>query len=164
MTRIVIYVANEEMTALKPLARRLEKKGATVVFSAIKWRDPIKADQVLTLPKYLEAVKNIYAGRSEPITVIENDEVIPLEAIVAPEAQEPTIPVLVIEPVVAEPELIPVIDVPEITTDEIVMTAGEVEPIPAAESVSVEDEPVALADTSRVEDEIKSPRSRRSFT
>lgn len=75
MKRITIYCHNEDTEALRPLRERLEKKGALVRFQSVKYAEMSNTDQVLTLPKYLDRVKGIFAGSNIPVTPITDDVV-----------------------------------------------------------------------------------------
>lgn len=90
MSRILIYVQNEEIEALKPLAERLVKKGAMVNFSAIKYLEKGKCDQALTLPKYLDKIKALFAGTDVAVKAIEDDEPSAVKQVAAPEVVELT--------------------------------------------------------------------------
>lgn len=87
MKRIIIYVHNEDMEALKPLRQRLERAGAMVNFHALKYPEVVKADQVLTKSAYLKTVKAIFAGTDVPVVEIdEEDNAVEIVATPEPEA------------------------------------------------------------------------------
>lgn len=62
MKRIVIYVYNEEIEALKPMAEKLNKQGGQVRFLNLKYNEPTKCDVALAKPEHLDRVKAIFAN------------------------------------------------------------------------------------------------------
>lgn len=60
---IAIYCYNAETEGLRPLAERLMKKGAGVMFHSLKYDETVPdITQVITPDRYVDRVKKIYAG------------------------------------------------------------------------------------------------------
>lgn len=126
MKRIVIYVQNEEIAALRPFAEKMTKLGALVQFSALKFMELNKADLVLTRQPYLARVKDLFSGTTIPVQVIDEDEA---ASVVSPEKKAPV------------KKEAAVIDVPVVLpeNDEVVMVvASEVAVEPVAVDVAPE--------------------------
>lgn len=116
MKRIVIYVQNEEIEALRPLQKQLIKQGALVSFSAIKYMERNLADQVLTTKRHLDTVRGLYAGTGIPVQTIDADE-----------TPAPTPTAKSEEVVEVEVEAVPAVEeVPALPeSEEVVMTVSE---------------------------------------
>lgn len=132
MTRIIIYVHNEEMEALKPLQARLIKQGAQVAFSALKYMEIIKCDKVLTTKRHLDTVKGLFAGTGIPVSEIPTEEA----KIELPPAPAPTegVTLTIPEPepeAVVETTLNVELSEPAETDEEVVITVSEPAPAPA---------------------------------
>ena len=114
MQRIVVYVHNEEVEGLFPLAERLRKQGASVHFRALKWQESEPADVHLTFKRYENSVRKFHADAN--LQFIEDHDT------VKPGFMEPPNVEPVIEPIVEEDAAEPVV----FNDDEpIVVTAGE---------------------------------------